>query len=107
MEGKDSTAIESFKQIMLSDIQNTQVYIRPEEVGVLYNQYKARHTSAQINSMKTLEQILIGLPLWLLSQQKPSHQSDIDFIRTILQIQEELSHIAELLESLFNTSDSN
>lgn len=93
--------ISEFKQLYLSDLQKELKYVQPSEFGSLYDRYKLKHSGdpSKEYSKKTIEQILIALPLWILSQDRPDDMSETQYIRTMHEIGEELKILHGLAAS--------
>ena len=97
--------ISSFQQWYLEDLQGRQTCIKPNELGRLRDCYKQVHESKITETnypQKHLEQCLLSLPLYLISQPKPSHLTQLQYIRLILMVDEEMSYLKEQLGSSFN-----
>ena len=103
MESTPSSAfVSTFKQLYLQELQSRQTQVTPSEVGALYDKYKEKHANPKEHAPKTLEQILLALPLWLVSQDKPSHLSQTEYIRLVNSVEEEMLVVHELLKTSFN-----
>jgi len=96
--------VNTFQQLYLQELHQRQTYVKPDEIGMLYDRYKEKHAGPKDHAQKTLEQILLALPLWLISQGKPSQLSPTDYIRFINSIDDEMRVLRDLLRTSFNLS---
>jgi hypothetical protein len=102
MENKLDSFVTTFQQLYLQELQQRQIHVKPNEIGALFDKYKEKHTSTKEHANKTLEQILLSLPLWIISQEKPSHLSATDYVRFVNNIDDEILVLRELLKTSFN-----
>jgi hypothetical protein len=97
--------ISSFQQLQLADLQRKLLHLSPEELAQLRDRYKAQHEKFRRD--RTLEQVLIAIPLWILTQRKPDHMSEVDYMRLALNVQDTVETLHFQLDKLLrNTTDS-
>ena len=95
--------IPQFRELYLRYLQEKQVTLQPSEFKGLYARYLARNTEhpASPAQEKILEQIMLGIPLWLLSQQCPENLSQLAYIRLVNDISDDLLVIHTRIRSSF------
>ena len=97
----DTSLSQMFDQQFLADLQNKQKIIKKSEVGALFDKYKANtaQSNGKAAQQKMLEQIILALPLWLLTLQKPIDQ--LAYIKCMTEIEEDLQSILNRVRSSF------
>jgi len=97
----DLPLLQMFDQQFLAELQNKQTVMKKSEVGALFDKYKAH--SAEKNTkaaqQKMLEQIILALPLWLLTLPKPSKQ--MDYIKCMTEVEEDLQSLLNRVRQSF------
>jgi hypothetical protein len=77
-----------FDQQFLTELQDRQQVLKKSEVGALFDKYKGAQTTTKASQQKMLEQIMLALPLWLMTLPKPA--GTMDYIRCMTEIDEDL-----------------
>lgn len=88
-----------FDQQLLAELQNRQQALKKAEVGALFDKYKAAQTTNKASQQKMLEQIMLALPLWLLTLPKPT--ASLDYIKCMSEIDEDLQIILRRVRRSF------
>ena len=89
----ESSLLQMFDQQLLTELQTRQKVIKKGEVGALFDKYKAHseQNNNKIAQQKMLEQIILALPLWLLTLPKPANQ--LDYIKCLTEIDDDLQSL--------------
>lgn len=89
-----------FDQRYLTDLQDRQQVLKKAEVGALFDKYKGAQTTTKASRQKMLEQIMLALPLWLMTLPKPSDA--MDYVRCMTDIDEDLQSALRRIRRSFD-----
>lgn len=89
-----------FDQCFLSQLQERQQHIKKAEVGSLFDKYKSVQGTSKASQQKMLAQIMLALPLWLMTLPKPANQ--LDYIKCLTEIDEDLQLLLQRVQRSFD-----
>jgi hypothetical protein len=100
----NNTLAHLFDQNYLAELQERQQLLKKAEVGTLFDKYKSynEQNTTKVSHKKMLEQILLGLPLWLITLPKPDNCNQLDYIKCMTELDEELQCICARIQRSFN-----
>jgi hypothetical protein len=96
--------MQQFNQLYIQQLQGRQELVKSNEVGALYDRYlnKNKERSSKTAQKKILEQILLALPLWLITLPPPENLSPLDYIKFITEIDEDLQAVHDRIKTSFD-----
>lgn len=95
--------VPQFQEVYLRYLQENQNFLHPSEFKDLYERYLARNAepSSSAAQQKILEQIMLAIPLWLLTRPPAGNVSSLEYIRLIHDISDDLLAIHTRIKSSF------
>jgi len=96
--------VQQFNQLYLKQLQERQESVKANEVGALFDRYQEKNAAATSKDQKkkVVEQILLALPLWLITLTPPDGMTALEYVKCITDIDEELQIISERVKSSFD-----
>jgi hypothetical protein len=97
MSTSNDSFIASFQQLQLTSMQDNLKHNSPDALARLREQY----TKMSNNSELRLEQILLALPLFLLTQTKPEHMKDFEYCKLLMDVDQTMDYLRSVLEKFY------
>lgn len=76
--------VSTFQDVMMSRVQAEVITLSTEQVSKLRDQYQKPNVG-KLKPEQVLEQLILAVPLSLLTQPKPQHLSEAEYLELIMQ----------------------